>query len=76
LIDERLSDGADHLTDHLTSVAGAALAPFATVGAASAAVPVLAAAFVVGAQIAAAAAEGGHCSKGKDQNTIAMFAVR
>jgi hypothetical protein len=58
------------------SVARAALAPGATVVAAKAAVPIPAAALAAGAPIATSArvahghgilTEGGHCSKGKEQ---------
>ena len=53
LIDEGLSDRACHVSGELGSVAAAALAPKPTVGAASAAVPVLAAAVAAGALAAA-----------------------
>jgi hypothetical protein len=63
-----LSGCAFHVSRALSSVAWAALAPSTTVVATSAAIPILAAATAVRARTAGAAAEGGHCSEGKDQH--------
>jgi hypothetical protein len=63
-----LSGCAFHVSRVLGSVAWAALAPSTTVVATGAAVPILAAATAVRAWTAGAAAEGVHCSEGKDQH--------